>query len=95
MSDSDFKLDAFIEEGGRRVPFSLSVSAPCKDQDGVAYYCEIRAPKLFRNPKKIYGADETQARELSAGFVLSFLQGRRLLDKDGQVLNLDSKSFFC
>lgn len=82
------KVDAFVEEKGRRVPFSLRITEPRKSDGEEEYYCEICAPKLFQNTKNIYGVDKSQAKNLALEFVKSLLKGRRLFDKNGRVIRV-------
>lgn len=88
--DDRVKVDAFVDEEGKRVPFVLKITEPRKSDEEKDYYCEIFAPKLFQNTKKIYGVNESQAKELALEFVKSLLNGRPLFDKDGKVISLDS-----
>ena len=82
------KVDAFVEEQGRRVPFSLRITEPRKCDGEEEYYCEIYAPKLFQNTKNIYGANKSQAKNLALQFVKSLLKGRCLFDKNGRVISV-------
>lgn len=59
---------------GTTVPFSLSVFEP-EHEDVHCYACLIDCPFLNNRPFKIFGADETQARELAISFVRNVIRG--------------------
>ena len=84
----DFELSAFIEEDKHREAFYLRISAPVGGQAVGEYLCRVQAPLLFRGEKEIFGVDEVQARELALNFVKALLGTRRLMDAEGQSIEL-------
>jgi len=83
-----YTIDAFIEDGGNRKPFHLRVSEPNKTEGEEDYYCLVHAPALFKDDKKIFGVNEKQARELALQFIKQMVGDKKLIDKDGQDVQL-------
>ena len=84
-----YELDAFIQgAGGSLRPFYLHVSVPRSTEGQESHHCIIQAPELFKKAIKIYGADAKQARQLSLYIVRSVLEGRRIVDKDGNEVHI-------
>ena len=81
------KLDVFIEEEGRRMPFSLAIAHPEPTLDAEDYFCSVHAPVLFNGYKKIHGVDAEQSAELAIKFVKDLLSGRQLVDEAGNRVN--------
>ena len=83
-----YVIDAFIKEGKSRKPFHLHVSAPKKTDGEEDYYCLVHAPMLFKNDKIIVGVSEKQARDLALQFVKKILGDKKLIDKNGQDVQI-------
>ena len=83
-----YVIDVFIEDKGICNPLRLRVSRPNKTDGEADYYCLVDAPALFKGDKKIFGASEEQARELALQFVKQLLDDRKLIDKNGQYVQL-------
>ena len=84
-----YELHAFIEDdtGGRR-PFHLNISKPRPTEGHDDYHCIVASAELYKRPINIYGVDEKQAYQLSFDFVRSVLEGRRIVDKDGNEVHM-------
>jgi hypothetical protein len=87
---AEFELDAFIAGEGEagRSPFRLRISRPVKSEGSVDWSCLVHAPSLFENDKNIFGVDEEQARALAIEFVKALLCGKRLVNGDGEIIEL-------
>lgn len=77
------------DEKGEIHPFFFSVSEPVVNDDYSAF-CSISCPYFRETEFKITGVDETQALELSIGFISNMLEGKSLLDEDGKPTSLPS-----
>ena len=86
-----YEISAFLDENGKVRPFYLRISGPVQDIEGGDYFCSVHAPALFSEDKKIYGADEKQAQDLALQFVKQMLGNKRLIDKDGNLIDLPNK----
>jgi len=84
-----FELDAFLEENGLRKPFQVRISCPSKSAGQNEYFCQVYAPSLFQDEKKIYGVDESQAQTLAMEFIISLIGNRRVVDKNGNPIPFD------
>lgn len=82
-------LDAFVEDGGKRVRCEISVSAPTLSSDE-DFYCEVDAPALRVVKRRVFGVDEAQAHELAIKFLVAMLGSRRLIDKNGKAIDLST-----
>jgi hypothetical protein len=82
------ELQGSIESDGAMKPFTARVFEPTQEGAG-DYSCLVHAPLLFKDDKKIFGADADQALELSVQFLKSMLAGRHLVDENGRPVNLD------
>jgi hypothetical protein len=83
------EVNGFLEDpNGARRAFHLRISAPIKTEGEDDYFCVVHSPALFSQDKKIFGADETQARELALSFVKSLLENARLVDHNGSEIEL-------
>jgi hypothetical protein len=85
--DLQLDLNAFIDDGGKRTPCHIRVSAPIPSQDD-DFYCKVHAPTLRVVEKRVFGVDEAQARELSIKLLVSMLGNKRLVDDDGRAIDL-------
>ena len=85
---SVYELSAFLEEEGVRKPAYLRISDPAKTEGEDDYYCQVHAPFLFGNDKNIFGENEEQARSLAMDFVKQMLGDRKLIDQDGNPVDL-------
>lgn len=83
-----FKLNAFLEEDGLRKPFHVKISNPSKTAEENDYFCLVYAPALFKEKKKIYGADAAQAQALALEFIISLIGDRRVVAKNGKLIRL-------
>lgn len=81
-------IEAFVEEGGRKLPFSLQITESRREGQFEDYYCDVRVPRLLQEEKRIYGVDKAQAERLSLEFVRSILRGRVLFDNNGRTVDL-------
>lgn len=88
MADA-LEVNAFLEDpNGRRRAFHLRISAPIKTEGEDDYFCVVHSPALFSEDKKIFGADERQAPQLALTFVKSLLENARLVDDNGNEIQL-------
>ena len=81
------EIDAFIDDD-EKSPFHLRISSPTKVDKSADWYCRVHAPSLFKTDKDIFGFDEEQAEQLAIRFVKSLLDGKRLIDSDGESIEL-------
>ena len=79
------EIDAFVDDD-EKSPFHLRISSPKKAEKTGAWYCRVHAPSLFETGKDIFGVDEEQAEQLAIRFVKSLLNGKRLIDSDGEAI---------
>ena len=84
-----YEIKAFLEDDKETRTFYLRISGPFQEADGEDYYCKVHAPVLFNRDKKIYGADEKQAKILAIKFLKQMLGNMRLIDKDGNLIDLE------
>ena len=85
---AQLEIRAFLEDGEELIPFTLRISEPLLDVEGGDYYCTLNAPKLFEREKKIYGADENQAKMLSIQFIKKLLGKKRMTNEDHNPIDL-------
>jgi hypothetical protein len=78
-----YEIDAVLDRDGKLEPFSLKISEPICDESGNDFYCIVHAPTLFNTEKKIYGADQEQAKSLALTFAKKVLSDKHLMDKEG------------
>jgi hypothetical protein len=79
-----FSWDGFVEHAsGARDEIRVAISQAMRVADADDYYCTVELSALLKSPKRIFGIDEAQARELAVEFVKSMLSGRRLVDGEG------------
>lgn len=79
------EIDAFIDDD-EKSPFHLRISSPKKVEKTEDWYCRVHAPSLFKRDKDIFGIDEEQAEQLAIRFVKLLLDGKRLIDNDGEPI---------
>jgi hypothetical protein len=82
------EINAFLQESGKVIELYLTISTPLFDQEGEDFYCKVHAPALFPKDKQIYGVDEAQAKKLAVEFVSRMLSGMRLVDMNGEPIDL-------
>jgi hypothetical protein len=80
------EINGFFENDTGKSPFYLKISEPIRSETGKDYYCNVHAPSLFKEDKRIYGVNEDQARSLSLKFVKQMLVGKRLVDGTGKPI---------
>jgi len=73
-----------IEEGEGRSEFVLRVFEPQPNPAGQDYFVELQASPVFAKTERIFGVDETQARELAIRYLTVRLEGRALYDPMGR-----------
>lgn len=78
-----YEIDAILEQEGKLEPLSMRVSEPIYDESGNDFYCIVNAPTLFKTEKKIYGADQEQAKSLALNFAKKMLCDKKIMDKEG------------
>lgn len=83
------ELDGFLETGGAQERFTARIDPPKASADGAEYSCLVHAPTLFKSDKEIFGVSADQARELALQFLKSMLEGKSLIDKAGNKIDLD------
>ena len=91
-----YRQRLFEEKDGTRIPFDLVIhDAVPSDGSATEYYCEIEAPGLFADPKRIRGAGAAQAADLAERFVNTRLGDVTVYDEAGQrVLSIGSGKAF-
>ena len=87
MVDGGYELHAFEGEGEDRKPFYLQISPPSFSPDLECYSCRVHAPSLFANDKRAHGIDADQARSLAIRLVEIVLDGRKIVDSDGEPID--------
>ena len=89
ITEPETDIDCFIEDGGKIFPFSLKISKPTQNESlEDEYYCQVDAPYLFKTPKNIAGIDEKQSLELAKQFIETLIEGKKLIDKNGNPLTI-------
>lgn len=83
-----FSLDGFLEEGGVRKPFRLTISEARASAVADEFGCLVHAPSLLRTDKEIFGVSAAQARDLAIRFAKSLLKDKRLVDGNGAPVDL-------
>ena len=82
--DLMYRQHAFYDDAGARVPFDLVVTDPIRfDPATDEYYCQIDAPGLFAQTKRIHGEGAGQAAALAVRFINDRLAEQPIFDAAG------------
>jgi hypothetical protein len=81
-----YEINAFLEDDTGKRPFYLKISEPTRSETGEDYYCNIHAPLLFKDDKRIYGVNKDQSRSLALEFVRQMVAEKRLVDRRGKPI---------
>lgn len=84
--NSVYEINAFLEDDTGKHLFYLKISEPIRGETGEDYYCNVHAPLLFKEDKRIYGVDQNQAKSLALQFVKQMVVGKRLVDGTGKPI---------
>jgi len=87
MTEQFLEINAFLEDNKHFEPLHIKIYAPTQTQHQPDYSCLVHAPLLLGSDKKIYGIDEDQAKSLAVGFVKSLLEGKKVVDNNGEPVN--------
>ena len=84
-----YELNCFIEDEGKKSPFSLKIGKPYRPKESEEeYHCLVYAPYLFEQPKRIAGIDADQAINLSKRFVGILIEEKNLYDETGKLVKI-------
>jgi hypothetical protein len=82
MTENVFELSAFLQDEGVRKPLYIRIDTPLRGESD--YYCDVHAPAIFSNDKRIYGVDCEQATDLAIKFIGTILEDKKVTDLNGQ-----------
>jgi hypothetical protein len=83
-----YEMSGMIEEDGKLVPFHVAIRGPFKTPGETDAFCTVTCPFFFKNEKKIFGSNKTQAKKLAREFVCRVIGSRKIVDKDGNRLDI-------
>lgn len=82
-TDGGFSFEGKLVGGEHDIPWEAKVSAPVPDQNWKDYYCVIYAPPYIVRRQTVRGVTPAQATELAMRVLKSVVEGRTMIDKEG------------